>query len=193
MLEYDILALTETRNLHPNKHFITGDAVPVGDRYAGVAMIFFGECSEVCHAHLLPRVAYSVCHDQVVTVQPVSGVCICAPRCKTTPHIIRRPLDDLDNLLCIIPRNDCVIVIIIEDVNAKLSRNNQKSEILYLAHWPTIINAYEYTYYVNGPWAGRLPKDCNISRSHGSHNGRLTGICGASTAEQTRRVTCSVA
>ena len=46
---------------------------------------------------------------------------------------------------------------------------NQKSEILYLAHWPTIINAYEYTYNVNGPWAGRLPKDCNISRYHGSH------------------------
>ena len=42
-LDYDILALTETHdkgNLHPNKHFITGDAVPVGDPYAGVAMIF---------------------------------------------------------------------------------------------------------------------------------------------------------
>ena len=80
MLEYDILALTETRdkgNLHPNKHFITGDAVPVGDRYAGVAMIFFGECSEVCHAHWLSRVAYSVCHDQVVTVQPDGGVYMC--------------------------------------------------------------------------------------------------------------------
>ena len=46
---------------------------------------------------------------------------------------------------------------------------NQKSEILYLAHWPTIISAYKYTYNVNGPWAGRLPKDCNISRYHGSH------------------------
>ena len=30
---------------------------------------------------------------------------------------------------------------------------NQKSEILYLAHWPTIISAYKYTYNVNGPWA----------------------------------------
>ena len=46
---------------------------------------------------------------------------------------------------------------------------NLKSEILYLAHWPTIISAYKYTYNVNGPWAGRLPKDCNISRYHGSH------------------------
>ena len=46
---------------------------------------------------------------------------------------------------------------------------NQKSEIRYLAHWPTIISAYKYTYNVNGPWVGRLPKDCNISRYHGSH------------------------
>ena len=49
------------------------------------------------------------------------------------------------------------------------TNRNQKSEILYLAHWPTIISAYKYTYNVNGPWAGRLPKDCNISRYHGSH------------------------
>ena len=42
-LEYDILALTETHdkgNLRPNKRFITGDAAPVGDPYAGVAMMF---------------------------------------------------------------------------------------------------------------------------------------------------------
>ena len=50
-----------------------------------------------------------------------------------------------------------------------LEIRNQKSEILYLAHWPTIISAYKYSYNVNGPWAGRLPKDCNISRYHGSH------------------------
>ena len=42
-LECDILALTELHdkgNLRPNKHFITGDAAPVGDPYAGVAIIF---------------------------------------------------------------------------------------------------------------------------------------------------------
>ena len=91
-LDYDILALTETHdkgNLHPNKHFITGDVAPVGDPYAGVAMIFFGQCSEMCHAHRQPRGAYSICYDQGVTVQPVRGVCICAPRWKTKPHIIR--------------------------------------------------------------------------------------------------------
>ena len=42
-LEYDILALTETHdkgNVRPSKRFTTGDAAPVVDPYAGVAMMF---------------------------------------------------------------------------------------------------------------------------------------------------------
>ena len=69
----------------------------------------------MCHAHWLPRVEYSICYDQGGTVQLVRGVCICAPRWKTKPHIIR-------HFRWHVPRHGCVIVM--GDFNAKLPRNN---------------------------------------------------------------------
>ena len=107
--------------LRPNKRFITGDAAPVGDPYAGVAMMFSdGVAKCVMHTGCRgPRIVYariraSPCNMFVIGVY--------------VPHAGRQnpsstdTLTELETLLCSVPQHDCVLVM--GDFNAKLPRSN---------------------------------------------------------------------
>ena len=107
--------------MRPNKRFITGDAAPVGDPYAGVAMMFSDNVAKcVMHTGCIgSRIVYAM-----IRASPCNlfVVCVYVPHAGRQNPSSADTIDDLDNLLRSVPRHDCLIVM--EDFNAKLPRNN---------------------------------------------------------------------
>ena len=121
---YDIIALTETHDrgyLRPSKHFITGDAAPNGDPYAGVALLFSDRVAEsVLHTGCCgPRIVYAAIRASPCNLFVVSVYVPHAGRQNPSPT---DTLADLEALLVSVPQHDCVIVL--GDFNAKLPRSN---------------------------------------------------------------------